>query len=265
MSIFNSMKCPRLFMYVFLLGYIRLPVFYFSTFLYIFFPFLSHLLSVYHCPLFISLVYCKLPFPFQNITLNIYFFSFYFLQALINPAWPPTPRSCTVGFGNVHLELFQLPWGPSALHKATQGLHAECLGVSLAFPRMKWHHSICWLCVFLAPSPLVSLLIQKERQKKWAAAVLCMKAIVGSSPPSLWSEVNITLFFLVAVDTFRKVRYKVQVEYSWGFSCIHSGWLSGIRSVNDNRKPFYITFLLTCSWIYEHLHYEKILRDPEFF
>lgn len=176
-----------------------------------------------------------------------FFFSFHFLQALINPAWPPTPRSCTVGFGNVHLELFQLPWGPSALHKATQGLHAECLGVSLAFPRMKWHHSICWLCVFLAPSPLVSLLIQKERQKKWAAAVLCMKAIVGSSPPSLWSEVNITLFFLVAVDTFRKVRYKVQVEYSWGFSCIHSGWLSGIRSVNDNRKPFYIRFLLTCS------------------
>lgn len=77
MSIFNSMKCPRLFMYLFLLGYIhyiRLPVFYFSTFLYIFFPFLSRLLSVYHCPLFISLVYCKLPFPFQNIILNIFFF-----------------------------------------------------------------------------------------------------------------------------------------------------------------------------------------------
>lgn len=50
------------------------------------------------------------PFRIKQPILLLFFF-FHFLQALINPAWTLAPTSCTVDFGNVHLELFQLPGG----------------------------------------------------------------------------------------------------------------------------------------------------------
>lgn len=149
-------------------------------------------------------LYCKLQFPLQNITLNI-FFPFHFLQALINPAWPPTRFE---GFCTAQGD----PETPCRLLRGESGIpQDEASPLDLLAP------------CFLGSIPTGKFANIEGKAKEMVSCSSVHKSNFGSSPPSLWSDVNVTLCFLVTVNTFRKVRYKVQVEYSWGFSCLYSG------------------------------------------
>lgn len=111
----NVQNCSCIYLSWGYFSYCKCASNYFIILLYIFPPFfLIHFLqcTLTHPPSFLQLTACFC-FPLQNKTAHIVIIIFFshFLQALINPAWPPAPTSCTVDFGNVHLELLQLPGG----------------------------------------------------------------------------------------------------------------------------------------------------------
>lgn len=109
MSMFNSIKCPRLFICSFswcTFHSIMLPVFYFSTCLYVF-PFSHVFRAVYH---HLSIISSLLQTSVSPSEYNTHFFifpPFHLLQALTNPAWPLTPT--VQSFSSVHIQ-YNKPW-----------------------------------------------------------------------------------------------------------------------------------------------------------
>lgn len=227
--------------------------------------FLGVLSTTSGCQLFISATFFNFFPPFLILFLHLssllqtsispseynteYFFPFHFLQAQTSPAWPPTPTASAADFGQVPLSCsscceFLLPCTrqPRDSLQSAWGWVWHPAGWSIATPS-----------VGPIPGHVANL---EGRQKKWLAAVLCVKVVTGSSPPSLWSGVNITLFPSRSCGHFQKGKLQhpggIFLEFFMPWLRM-ADWLG-----NANRKPLYVRFLEMCLAMYKWcLHYEK--------